>query len=185
MKKIIIILTLIISITSFVSAQETPPMSAVQEKLWKAGFGIPQQAMDAPEFSAENLDGRTISLSSQKGKVVLLNLWATWCPPCRAEMPSMEILYQKFKNKNFTILAVSTPTPPRETRKKVVEFIDEYNYTFPVLIDESKEISYQYGSGSIPTSWIIDAEGKVIGRFVGGMEWDSAAMIEIFEELIP
>ena len=185
MKKIIIIMSLMTLLVAFVPAGETPPMSAIQEKLWRAGFGIPQQEMDAPGFSAEDIDGRQISLNSQKGKVVLLNLWATWCPPCRAEMPSMEKLYQKLKDRNFTILAVSTPTPPRETREKVIDFINENGYTFPVLIDDSRGIASQYGSGSIPTSWIIDADGKVLARFVGGMEWDSELMLEVFEELIP
>ena len=185
MKKIIIMLSLMTLIVAFTPAQDAPPMSAIQEKLWKAGFGIPQQAMDAPEFSAEDMDGREVSLSSLKGKVTLLNLWATWCPPCRAEMPSMEKLYQELKDSNFTILAISTPTPPRETREKIVDFINENGYTFPVLIDDSREVSNLYGSGSIPTSWIIDAEGKVLARFVGAMEWDSELMLEVFEELIP
>ncbi len=185
MKKIIIILSLMTLMTAFVPAQDTPPMSAVQERLYKAGFGIPPQTMIAPEFSAEDMDGNRISLSSQRGKVVLLNLWATWCPPCRAEMPSMENLYQKLKDRNFTILAISTPTPPRETREKIVDYINDNGYTFPVLIDDSREISYQYGSGSIPTSWIIDADGKVLARFVGAMEWDSELMLEIFEGIIP
>lgn len=185
MKKIIVILSLLALTATFVSAQEAPPMTAIQEKLWKAGFGVPQQEMDAPGFSAENIDGKQISLNSQKGKVILLNLWATWCPPCRAEMPSMERLFHKLKDSNFTILAISTPSPPKETREKIVDFVNEFNYTFPVLIDDSREISNQYGSGSIPTSWIIDAEGKVIARFVGSMEWDSDLMLEIFEELIP
>ncbi|MCK5197736.1 MAG: TlpA family protein disulfide reductase, partial [Spirochaetales bacterium] len=179
MKNIIIILSLMTLIVAFVPAQDAPQMSAVQEKLWKAGFGVPQQSMDAPAFSAEDMDGKQVSLSSQRGKVVLLNLWATWCPPCRAEMPSMERLYQKLKDSDFTILAIATPTPPRETREKIVDFINENGYTFPVLIDDSREISYQYGSDSIPTSWIIDANGKVIARFVGAMEWDSELMFEI------
>jgi peroxiredoxin len=185
MKKIIVILSLLVLIAAFVPAQEAPPMTEIQEKLWKAGFGIPQQEMYAPGFSSKNINGEQISLASQKGKVVLLNLWATWCPPCRAEMPSMERLYGKLKDTNFTILAASTPTPPRETREKVIGFVNEFNYSFPVLIDTSQEIASQYGSGSIPTSWIIDAEGKVVARFVGGMEWDSDLMLEIFEELIP
>ncbi len=184
MKKIII-LSLMTLIVAFAPAQEAPLMSAVQEKLWKAGFGVPQQTMDAPPFSAEDMNGKQVSLDSLKGKVVLLNLWATWCPPCRSEMPSMEKLYQKLKDSNFIILAISTPAPPRETREKIVDFINDNGYTFPVLIDDSREISYQYGSGSIPTSWIIDAEGKVLARFVGAMEWDSEFMVKVFEELIP
>ncbi len=185
MKKIIIMLSLMTLIVTFAPAQEAPPMSALQEKLWRAGFGVPQQTMDAPPFSAADMNGKQVSLNSLKGKVVILNLWATWCPPCKAEMPSMEKLYQKLKNRNFTILAVSTPTPPRETRERIVGFINENGYTFPVLIDDSREISSLYGSGSIPTSWIIDADGKVLARFVGAMEWDSEFMVKIFEELIP
>jgi len=185
MKKIILILSLIALVLALLPAQDAPKMSPVQEKLWKSGFGIPQNAMEAPDFSGTDLEGNIISLKNLKGKVILLNLWATWCPPCRAEMPSLENLHQKLKGSNFTILAVGTPTPPRETRDKIINFIKENGYTFPVMIDESQAISYQYGSGSIPTSWIINAEGKVLARFVGGMDWDSDLMLEVFKELIP
>ncbi|MCD6396072.1 MAG: TlpA family protein disulfide reductase [Spirochaetaceae bacterium] len=160
-------------------------MSPVQEKLWKAGFGIPQNAMEAPDFNGTDLAGNAISLKDLKGKVVLLNLWATWCPPCRAEMPSLEKLHQSLKDSNFTILAVGTPTPPRETREKIISFVSDNGYTFPVMIDESQAIASQYGSGSIPTSWIIGADGKVVARYVGGMDWNSDLMLEVFKELIP
>ncbi len=185
MKKIILILSLFALTVTFIPAQDAPKMSPVQEKLWKAGFGIPQNSMTAPDFNGTDLEGNVVSLKDLKGKVVLLNLWATWCPPCRAEMPSLESLHQKLKGSNFIILAVATPTPPRETREKIINFIKDNGYTFPVIIDESQKISYQYGSGSIPTSWIIDAEGKVLARFVGGMDWNSDLMDEVFKELIP
>ncbi len=185
MKKIILILSIFTLAVILLPAQETPKMSPVQEKLWKAGFGIPQNAMSAPDFSVTDLEGNAISLKDLKGKVVLLNLWATWCPPCRAEMPSLEKLHQTLKGSNFTILAVGTPTPPRETRGKIINFIKDNNYTFPVIVDESHTVSNMYGSGSIPTSWIVDAEGKVVARFVGGMDWNSDFIIGILQDLIP
>jgi len=160
-------------------------MSPVQEKLYKSGFGIPPQEMEAPDFNGTDLEGNAISLKKLKGKVVLLNLWATWCPPCRAEMPSLEKLHQTLKGSNFTILAVGTPTPPRETEEKIINFIKANDYTFPVIIDKSQKIASIYGSGSIPTSWIIGADGKVVARLVGGMDWNSDFIIGVLQDLIP
>ncbi len=165
-------------------AQETIQMSAAQKELYKIGFGIPKKTMEAPDFTTKDIHGKTVSLHSLKGKVVLLNLWATWCPPCQREMPSLETLYKKMKGKKFAILAVATPTPPRETKEKIISFIKEHKYTFPVMIDETRSIYGMYGSGSIPTTWIIAPDGTIVGRLVGAREWDTDGIIAIFNSLL-
>ncbi len=160
-------------------------MNSTQKKLYNIGFGIPKSTMEAPDFTTTDIDGNKVKLSSLKGKVIFLNLWATWCPPCKKEMPSIQRLHDKMKGKDFVIIAVATPTPPRETKEKIISFIDENNYTFPVMIDESQTVYGLYGSGSIPTSWIIGSDGNIVGRLVGMREWDTNDIVDIFNSLIP
>jgi len=138
------------------------------------------QRMETRDFTLPLLNGEDASLSSYKGKVVILNFWATWCPPCRAEMPSMETLYQRFKNQGLEILAVDLGESPRTVR----QFIQTHRYTFPVMLDTNSRIGSLYGIQSIPTSLIIDREGKIIGRVVGAIHWDTPQAIAAFEALL-
>lgn len=186
MKNTILTLALILSaiLAMPLAAQQTPPnMDATTEGLYRLGFGVPPQPIDAPDLSIPNLEGEEVSLSSLEGKVVLLNFWATWCPPCRAEMPAMENVYRELKDEGFDILAVST-RDPRETRQKVEAYIAENDYTFPVLFDESGgAVPPFYRTGSIPTSYLIDKEGQVIARLIGAYEWDNEELVELLREL--
>ncbi len=184
MKKKLFILGLLIGLSSVLFAQENVKMSDAQKELYKLGFGIPKKTMEAPDFTTVDINGNSVTLSSFKGKLVFLNLWATWCPPCQKEMPSMQRLSEKMKGKNFTILAVGTPAPPRETKEKIISYIKDHNYTFPVLVDESQVVYGIYGSGSIPTTWLIAPDGTIIGRFIGAREWDSDQIINILNKYI-
>ncbi len=184
MKKKLVYILLLILLGGFGFAQETSTMNKPQQELYKIGFGIPKSTMVAPDFTTKDTHGNNVSLHSLKGNVVLLNLWATWCPPCQREMPSIERLYKKMKGKKFSILAVATPTPPRETKEKILSFIKKNNYTFPVMIDTKGTVYGIYGSGSIPTTWIIAPDGTVVGRLVGGREWDTDEMVTIFNSLL-
>lgn len=111
----------------------------------------------APDFTLRTLDGKKVSLSELKGKVVLVNFWATWCPPCREEMPLFEKVYKKYKDKGFEILAVSTDSSVEPVKK----FVEEFNVSFPVLLDDGK-VSSLYSIQGLPTSFLIDREGKVV-----------------------
>ncbi len=184
MKKLTTTLTLLILLSAAAFAQENVQMSDAQQKLYKLGFGIPKSTLQSVDFTAPDINGNNITLSSLKGKLVLLNLWATWCPPCQKEMPSIQRLSKKMKGKNFEILAVGTPTPPRETKEKIIAFIKRNKYTFPVLVDESQKVSGIYGSGSIPTTWLIAPDGTILGRFVGAIEWDKDELVDIFNSII-
>lgn len=112
----------------------------------------------APDFTLKDLDGNTVSLKDFKGKkAVLLNFWASWCPPCREEMPDLDKLYQENKSDDFTVLAVNVG----ESEKVVKEFIEEKGYSFPVLLDKTQKIGIAYNTFSIPTSVLVDKEGII------------------------
>ena len=135
----------------------------------------------APDFTFPGLDGKKVSLSDYKGKVVLVNIWATWCPPCVKEMPSMEKLYRKFKGENFEILAVSID----ETGlKAVAPFMEKTRLTFPALIDSKGTIKPVYRITGIPESFIIDKQGVLIKKIVGPVDWASPQVSRFFSNLI-
>ena len=138
------------------------------------------EGIDIIDFSLPSLDGTEITLSGLRGKVVFLNFWATWCPPCRDEMPSMEALYQRLKDKGLEILAVNI----REPRNEVSAFMNQYNLSFPAVLDSSGSIGSMYSPHSIPTTYIIDKRSLVVSRLVGSIDWYTPEIIAAFEALL-
>ena len=126
----------------------------------------------APDFELRSVDGKAIKLSSLRGKKVIVNFWATWCPPCRLEMPEMEKFYTKTKNEGIEILAVNL-TKAEKSRADVPSFMETYGITFPVLLDENGEAARLYDVSSIPASFIIDTQGVIREKIVGPMTYDS------------
>ena len=121
-------------------------------------LGIAQPGgIESTDFTLKTLDGKDVSLSDYQGKIVFLNFWATWCPPCRGEMPSMEQLYQKFKDKDFVMLAVDL----REDKDAVEKFIEEYKLNFPVLLDSKGKVGRTYMVTNIPTTYLISNQGNL------------------------
>jgi len=151
----------------------------VEQAFLEANIRILKEAVDPPNFTLPLLNGGNTSLSAYKGKVVVLNFWATWCPPCRAEMPSMEIFYQRFKNNGLEILAVDVG----EDAATVQQFIRN-SYTFPILLDRDNKVNSLYGIEAIPTTFILDREGKIIGMIVGSIRWDNPKVIAAFDALL-
>jgi len=135
----------------------------------------------SPDFSLNDLDGRRVDLKQFKGKVVLLNFWATWCSPCKEEMPSLEALHQQFKNKNFVLLAISVDYGKG---KSVKEFIDKYHYTFPVLLDPKCKVLDLFQVKGIPTTFIIDKNERMVGKAVGPRDWKSPEVISLVNLLV-
>ena len=125
----------------------------------------------APEFALPDLEGTAQRLSDFRGNVVLLNFWATWCPPCRAEMPSMEALYQAYKDQGFVILAVSSDV---QGAAVVQPFMEGYRLSFPSLLDTTGRVNGLYGVRSIPTSYLLDRHGRVVSREIGARNWAKA-----------
>ncbi|HZG60044.1 MAG TPA: thiol-disulfide oxidoreductase ResA [Anoxybacillus sp.] len=132
----------------------------------------------APDFALKTLEGKEIRLSELKGKKVILNFWATWCPPCQAEMPEMQNFYEKY-NKDIEILAVNLTS--EDSRDKVDSFIKEYGLTFPVVLDEKGDILTLYKISPIPTSYMIDSEGIIRHKYVGPMTYDQ--MVEFTKNI--
>lgn len=125
----------------------------------------------APDFELRSVDGKAMKLSSLRGKKVIVNFWATWCPPCRLEMPEMEKFYTKNKNEGIEILAVNL-TKAEKSRADVPAFIEAYGITFPVLLDENSDAARLYGVSSIPASFIIDTQGVIQQKIVGPMTYE-------------
>lgn len=123
----------------------------------------------AANFTLKNLEGQEVSLSSFRGKVVLLNVWATWCPPCREEMPTLESLYQDFKgNKKFVMLAVSQDV---KGRSAVAPFIKKHGYKFEVLLDPQNKVGDAYDVTGVPETFIIDGQGRIVAHHMGAFDW--------------
>lgn len=125
----------------------------------------------APDFELQTLAGETMRLSDFKGKKVILNLWATWCPPCRAEMPDMQKFYAENKEKDVVILGVNL-TSSEPNQESVSAFLAEYGITFPVVLDVDKSVSKQYQAISVPTSYIIDSRGVIQQKWIGPMDYE-------------
>lgn len=120
---------------------------------------------EAPDFELTSLTGETVKLSDYKGKMVMLNFWASWCPPCRVEMPHMETYYQEYKDEeNIEILAVNMTTLERGSKEKVGEFVDKHGLTFPILMDEEGDVKDLYKVMVYPTTYIINPEGIITDK---------------------
>jgi peroxiredoxin len=138
------------------------------------------EKVTAPSFTLKDLSGKEVKLEDHRGKIVFLNFWATWCPPCRDEMPSMEKLYTEFKDRDFRMLAVDL----REGAKKVRAFKKKFKLNFPILLDSDGSVGSMYGVRSIPTTYLIDREGHVIGGALGARDWASKEAFELFDHLL-
>lgn len=127
----------------------------------------------APDFVLPDLNGQVVRLSQLKGKVVMLNIWATWCPPCRKEMPTMEVLYKKMRGADFVMLAASQDVDGKST---VAPYLQEGGLTFPVLLDVNGEVGKKYGVTGYPETFIIDRQGTIVHRHIGYNDWAKPAV---------
>ncbi|HLK12219.1 MAG TPA: TlpA disulfide reductase family protein [Candidatus Binatia bacterium] len=145
-------------------------------------FGLRRHAPAlAADFVLPNLAGQAVRLSALRGKVVLLNVWTTWCPPCREEMPSMERLYQRLHDRDFQLLAVSQDEDgPRVVRP----FVEQLQLTFPVLVDPEHQVGDRYGVWGYPESFVIDRAGRVVERVIGPRDWASPESVASIEALL-
>jgi cytochrome c biogenesis protein CcmG/thiol:disulfide interchange protein DsbE len=136
----------------------------------------------APDFKLKNLNGETISLTSLRGKVVFLNVWATWCGPCREEMPSIQALYDAFShNPDFVVLAVSEDS---EGRAAVDSYVRGNAFRFNVLLDPQNLVGDAYDVSGIPETFIIDRNGRIVAHHMGPYDWSKAEMRDALRELI-
>ncbi len=134
----------------------------------------------APDFALKGEDGKTYRLSDYRGKVVVLNFWATWCPPCRYEMPSMERAHQKVKGEEIVILAVNVG----EDENTVFAFTGQYPVSFPLPLDLDGSVIAKYPVIGLPTTFIIDPRGQVTHRAIGGREWDDGRLLDQLRRML-
>lgn len=132
---------------------------------WGMGKRAPAAGMAAAEFTLTDLNGRVQSLNQYRGKIVLVNFWATWCKPCTTEMPAMQAAYDRLRDHGFVVLAINE----LEDAQKVVEHIKTYGHTFPVLLDQDNRVANLYGVYGLPVSVFIDEAGIVREYIKGGL----------------
>lgn len=139
--------------------QDTPPQTDLT--------AVPAQVnYPAPELTLSDLAGTSVSLADYRGQVVLVNLWATWCPPCKEEMPTLEAFYRKYQSQGFVIVAINDGDPTED----VIQFAQEYGLTFPVWLDPTYIATEQaFKTLSLPSSFVIDREGTIVLSWVGGI----------------
>jgi cytochrome c biogenesis protein CcmG, thiol:disulfide interchange protein DsbE len=133
-----------------------------------------QMDFPAPDLNLTDLDGNPVSLSDKRGQVVLINNWATWCPPCREEMPTLEAYYQKHQDKGFVVVAIDAGEPAAD----VIQFVDRMGLTFPVWIDMEQQALRAFRNNALPSSYIVDREGTI------RLAWSGMVTMQVLEEYL-
>lgn len=142
-------------------------LSAVpQGAIAEGPTAAPREGFTAPDFRLTLLGGGEIALSDLRGKVVIVNLWASWCPPCRAEMPALQEVYEAYRDRGLEILAVNTTY--QDSQAAAARFVQEYGLSFPVPLDQTGEVSRSYLLRALPTSFFIDRDGVIRSVIIGG-----------------
>lgn len=143
--------------------------------------GPPAVGQAAPDFTLNDLGGQPFTLSALRGKVVIVNFWATWCPPCRAEMPSMELLHRELADEGLVMLAVNIE---KEGRQSVPRFLATGSHTFPVLLDDQEVVQKRYGVYKFPESFVIRKDGVIDDKVIGAIDWAHPQTIAYFRDLL-
>jgi len=131
----------------------------------------PSKPKVAEDFALPMPEGLSFRLSEQRGKVVLVNFWATWCPPCLEEMPAMERLWRRHKDAGFVLVAISLDADP----KKVPPFVSARKFSFPIAVDPKMAVAERYGVRALPSSFVVDRQGMMAGVALGPRSWDDSA----------
>jgi thiol-disulfide isomerase/thioredoxin len=143
--------------------------------------GPPAVGQLAPDFTLSDLSGKTFSLAELRGKVVIVNFWATWCPPCRAEMPSMEMLHRELAAEGLVLLAVNIEKTGRET---LPTYLAKNPHSFPILVDDQEVVQKRYGVYKFPESFVIRKDGVIDDKVIGAIDWAHPRSIAYFRDLL-
>jgi peroxiredoxin len=160
-------------VVQYLATRPKAPAIALNGPLARAPFPL--------DFTLPNLHGSSVRLADFRGQVVLVNFWATWCYPCRTEMPSMEAAYQEYKQRGFTILAISSDV---HGSAAVTPFVQASSLTFPVLLDPQNTVGTHLQVRGIPMSYLLDKQGRIVGMELGAKNWHSTTMRQLIEQLL-
>jgi peroxiredoxin len=144
------------------------------------GLEMPKELVEAPDFSLPDVTGRMVRLKGFRGTVMFMNFFATWCVPCREEMPAMERLHRTYKDRGLVVLAVDI----REGAKTVRAFTQELKLSFPALLDKDGSVAYAYGIRPVPATYLVGRDGKILWRAFGSREWGSGSARQYFASLL-
>ncbi|RMG02893.1 MAG: TlpA family protein disulfide reductase [Nitrospirae bacterium] len=169
MRKYIVLLFVVLFIPAITVAIPPAPWE-IEELLGK----------DAPSFRLNDLNGNEVTLSAFQGKVVLINFWATWCGPCKREMPGLEEVFKRYKNQGFTVIAVSIDSE----KSAILNFLKSIPLSFPILHDPKIEVSKRYKVYAYPTSFLIDRKGIIREKFIGEENWLDESRTKLIERFL-
>ncbi|MCB1853139.1 MAG: TlpA family protein disulfide reductase [Gammaproteobacteria bacterium] len=133
----------------------------------------------APDFVLHDLDGNSYRLSDHRGSVLIVNFWATWCPPCRAEMPSMQRAWEQLQKEGIVMLGIDVG----ESEDTVLQFTANYPVEFPLLLDQEAQVTGEWPVVGLPTTFVVDTEGRISYRAIGGREWDDPELLDLVRAL--
>ncbi len=170
---------MVCSIPGFLHAPHAAA-ATLTEHLNALGVILPRERAPAPDFALDGPDGHALSLKGLRGKVVFLNFWATWCVPCRQEMPAMERLYQSYRARGLAVVAVNYKESPAEVKA----FMEELHLTFPAVLDRRGAVATSFAVRSLPVTYLVDRDGKVLWKALGNRGWDGPAGVRYFERLL-
>jgi peroxiredoxin len=141
----------------------------------------PRVGQPLADFTLPDLAGRPVHLAALRGKVVFINVWATWCPPCIEEMPTIQRLYERLHDRGVAVLAISIDALGAQV---VAPFMEQYGLTFPALLDPTERIVHLYHTGGVPESFVVDKQGRLVDKVVGPRDWAHPQVIAMFERLL-
>ncbi len=151
----------------------TDPFAALQVQPF-------QEIVPAPALSLEGVDGRPLRLEDLRGKVVFLNFWATWCVPCRQEMPTMERLYRDYRESGLAVVAVNF----KEAKGEVKRFFEEFHLNFPAVLDSEGNAARAYAVRALPVTFLLSRDGLILWRAIGSRDWDSPDSRAYFKQVL-
>jgi thiol-disulfide isomerase/thioredoxin len=158
----------------------TQPAPAAPDPFDALELQKPKEQVEAPDFTLRDVAGKKLRLKDFRGKVVFLNFFATWCGPCRLEMPAMEQLSRTYKSKGLVVLAVDV----HETAKSVRAFMQELKLSFPAVVDADGSVGFMYGIRPIPATYLISRDGQILWRVFGARDWDTPEAHAYFATLL-
>jgi len=170
-----------VAVLTYALGRMSSVASAADPLFGELGVAHVRGGVQAPDFELPTSDQNdTVALKRLRGKVVFINFWATWCPPCREEMPSMERLHKEFKDQGLAVLAVNI----QESSKQVARFMKNFQLSFPALLDSDLKVTGLYQVRGLPSTYLIDQKGQVVGQAIGPRDWASPQAKALIRSLL-